>query len=356
MNPLGAVSKEHAIGAAGASAWEPPSKRAEPGLESSRASLRPGGSAGLAMPEPEGMVFLAGGSFRMGSDRHYPEEAPTSQVTVERFWIDRTPVTNAQFEAFVTATGYLTLAERTPSREAYPDAPPELLRPASLVFTPTAGPVSLRDPSAWWRLTFDASWRRPAGPEGPAAAPDHPAVHIAFEDAAAYAAWAGKALPSEAQWEFAARGGLEAADYAWGDALEPDGRPMANIWLGEFPWRREAPQGYAGTTPVGLYPANGYGLLDMIGNVWELTADLYQPHRRPAGPACCAPAANPAEGRGDPRARATVPPSRVVKGGSHLCARAYCQRYRPAARQPQADDTSTSHVGFRCIRHSGSPR
>jgi formylglycine-generating enzyme required for sulfatase activity len=301
------------------------------------------------MSQAEDMVFVPGGTFVMGSDRHYPEEAPAVEAAVAGFWMDRGPVTNAQFAAFVAATGYLTLAERTPSRDAYPDAPPELLRPASLVFTPTPGPVPLRDAAAWWRLVFDADWRRPAGPEGPEAAPDHPVVHVAFEDAAAYAAWAGKALPNEAEWEFAARGGLEGADYAWGDELDPEGRAMANIWRGDFPWRREAPHGFERTTPVGLFPPNGYGLVDLIGNVWELTSDLYAPHRRIEGHSCCAPkggghAANPG-----------APMRRVVKGGSHLCAPAYCRRYRPAARQPQADDTSTSHVGFRCIRRLGRP-
>jgi formylglycine-generating enzyme required for sulfatase activity len=282
----------------------------------------------------------------MGSERHYPEEAPSSQVAVAGFWIDRTPVTNAQFGAFVAATAYVTLAERVPSPEDYPEAAPELLQPASLVFTPTAGPAPLDDPTAWWRLTLGADWRRPAGPGEAAATPDHPVVHVAFEDAAAYAAWAGKALPTEAEWEFAARGGLDDADYAWGDVLMPEGRHMANIWVGDFPWRRTATHGFARTTPVGLFPPNGYGLVDMIGNVWELTSDLYEPHRRPEKAPCCGPVASR---RPDGQAARR----RVVKGGPHLCAPGYCQRYRPAARQPQADDTSTSHVGFRCIRRAG---
>jgi formylglycine-generating enzyme required for sulfatase activity len=307
--------------------------------------------------DAEDMVFVPGGAFLMGSDRHYPEEAPVAQAAVAGFWIDRGPVTNAQFAAFVAATGYLTLAERTPSPDDYPDAPAELLRPASLVFTPTAGPVPLRDASAWWRLVFDADWRRPTGPGGPEAAPDHPVVHVAFEDASAYAAWAGKTLPSEAEWEFAARGGFDGADYAWGDELTPQGRWVANIWLGDFPWRREAPHGFERTTPVGLFPPNGYGLFDMIGNVWELTSDFYAPRAPVQGRPCCAPDA--ARGRepkgGDPAANGGGPMRRVVKGGSHLCAPAYCRRYRPAARQPQADDTSTSHVGFRCIRRLGAP-
>jgi formylglycine-generating enzyme required for sulfatase activity len=302
----------------------------------------------------EDMVFVAGGSFRMGSDHHYPEEAPAHRVRVDSFQIDATPVTNAQFARFVAETGHVTLAEREPNPADYPGAQPDMLRPASVVFTPTQGPVDLSQPMQWWRYVFDADWRRPLGPgSGLAGLEDHPVVHVAFEDAKAYAAWAGKALPTEAEWEFAARGGLDGADYAWGDKLQPGGTVMANFWQGEFPWRKSPASRFERTSPVRAYPPNGYGLHDMIGNVWEWTTDWFVPrHEAPSSP-CCVPV-NPRGGEETKSYDPAMPDirigRRVLKGGSHLCAPSYCRRYRPAARHPQPVDTSTSHVGFRCVR------
>ncbi len=286
-----------------------------------------------------GMRRLAGGWFVMGSNRHYPEEAPERAVEVGPFWIDAQPVTNADFARFVAATGHVTAAEIAPLAADYPGADPALLQPGSAVFTPTSGPVDLRRPDLWWRYVLGASWRAPLGPgSGIAGIMEHPVVHIAYPDAQAYAVWAGKALPSEAEWEFAARGGIERAAYAWGEELEPEGRRMANTWAGAFPWRSDKPAGHARTSPVGAFPANGYGLYDMIGNVWEWTIDLWEaPQASGEGPACCVPPT--------PGSQAV----RVIKGGSHLCAESYCRRYRPAARHPQASDSPTSHLGFRCV-------
>jgi formylglycine-generating enzyme required for sulfatase activity len=294
------------------------------------------------------MGFVPGGQFVMGSDRHYADETPVRRVEVGAFWMDETPVTNAAFQRFVQATGYVTFAEIAPTLEEYPDADPRLLQAGSAVFHKTPGPVMLRDPSQWWAFVFGASWKHPHGPEmgGIEALLDHPVTQVTHQDAAAYAAWAGKRLPTEAEWEFAARGGLEGAEFAWGDEFEPQGEMQANYWRGEFPWQDlkavEGPR----TTPVRRFAPNAYGLWDLIGNVWELTDDWYAPsNAAPASPCCVAK--NP---RGPQRSE---PPSlglrKVMKGGSHLCAPNYCRRYRPAARYPQALDTSTSHVGFRCV-------
>lgn len=317
-------------------------------------------SQGSDLPAPaDEMVFLPGGTYRMGSDRHYREEAPAHRVSVDGFWIDRTPVTNAQFRAFVRATGHVTLAEQTPRAQDYPGARPHMLRAGSLVFTPPRHPVDLHDVHAWWRLRFGAQWRRPLGPGSSIAGlDDHPVVHVAFADAAAYAAWAGKSLPSEAEWEYAARGGLDGADFAWGDTLTPGGRHMANTWQGAFPHENLAEDGYQRTSPVTAFPPNGYGLHDMIGNVWEWTSDFFAPsHALDAARPCCIPQ-NPRGGREeasyDPTHPAIPIPRRVVKGGSHLCAPNYCRRYRPAARQPHPIDTSTSHIGFRCVKRRTS--
>lgn len=289
------------------------------------------------------MVWLAGGTFQMGSDHHYPEERPAHAVTVAGFLLDATPVTNAQFRAFVEATGHVTLAEIAPDPRHYPGAAPHMLKAGSLVFCPPDHPVSLGDWRQWWAFRFRATWRKPRGPGSSIRGmDDHPVVHVAHRDAAAYAGWAGKALPTEAEWEFAARGGLEGAEFAWGAELTPQGRPMANIWQGEFPARARAIDGVEGTSPVRSYPANGYGLYDMIGNVWEWTADLWSSHQTPAAPnACCVPAG--------PRGEGPIP-RKVLKGGSHLCAPNYYRRYRPAARHPEPVDTSTGHIGFRCVR------
>ncbi len=301
-----------------------------------------------------GRVWIPGGTFRMGSERHYPEERPVHRVAIDGFWIDRTPVTNAMFRRFVEATGHVTFAELPPDPAAYPGALPEFLHPGSLVFVKPPGRVDLRDFGNWWRFLLGADWRHPQGPESSLEGREaHPVVHIAYADVEAYARWAGAELPSEAEWEFAARGGLDGAAYGWGSDFMPNGRPMANTWQGEFPWQNEVADGYEGTSPVDAFPANGYGLLDMIGNTWEWTSDWYQP-RHPAEQtkSCCVPR-NPrggAEaGSHDPRQPAIPIPRKVLKGGSHLCAPNYCRRYRPAARFPQPVDTSTSHVGFRCI-------
>lgn len=303
---------------------------------------------------PDAMVAIDGGRFRMGSDRHYPEEGPAHDVIVDDFAIDATPVTNAQFAAFVAATGYVTFAETVPDPADYLGMPPEMARAGSLVFMPPAGAVDLRNPALWWRFVFGADWRHPLGPDSSIEGlDDHPVVHIACADAEAYAAWAGKRLPREAEWEYAARGQLGHADYAWGDEFEPGGRPQANYWQGEFPWQNLLTDGFARTSPVRAFAPNGHGLYDMIANVWEWTADWYADrHAAPSIP-CCVPR-NPRGGAQanshDPTTLEIVIPRRVLKGGSHLCAPNYCQRYRPAARWPQPVDTSTSHVGFRCAR------
>ncbi|MFO1085290.1 MAG: formylglycine-generating enzyme family protein [Reyranellaceae bacterium] len=303
-----------------------------------------------------GMIRIPGGTFRMGSDRHYPEEAPVHGVTVDGFWIDATPVTNAQFRTFVQATGYVTWAEIDPDPKDYPGARPGMLKAGGLVFTPPNSPVDLSDWRQWWRFTFGAMWRRPHGRGSHIGGlDDHPVVQVAYRDAEAYAAWAGKALPTEAEWEIAARGGLDGAEFAWGDELTPGGRHMANTWQGTFPHENLRSDGWARTSPVRTFPPNGYGIFDMIGNVWEWTADWYSPrHEADAAKACCVPQ-NPRggaiEGSHDPHDRLRIP-RRVLKGGSHLCAPNYCRRYRPAARHAEQVDTSTSHVGFRCVVRS----
>ena len=284
----------------------------------------------------EDMVRIPGGTFRMGSDHHYPEEAPSHRVTVDSFWIDRTPVTNTQFNRFVIATGHKTFAEIPPDPKHYPGALPHMLYAGSLVFERPHSTYDLRDWSQWWTFMEAADWRHPYGPRSNInALNDHPVVHVSYADALAYAQWVGKDLPTEAEWEFAARGGLDQATYPWGDEFAPRGRMMANTWQGEFPWQNLRIDGYAGTSPVGAFPPNGHGLLDVTGNVWEWTRDRFGADETPA--ACCGPAA----GEGEER--------RVIKGGSHLCAPSYCLRYRPAARQGEAVDTSTSHIGFRCV-------
>lgn len=303
-----------------------------------------------------GMIFVPGGTFRMGSDTHYPEEAPAHNVTVDGFWIDSTPVTNKQFEKFVQDTGHVTFAETVPDLKNYPDAVPELIFAGSLVFVQPKHPVDLHDWSQWWNLMPGANWRHPYGPKSNIKGLEsHPVVHVTYDDAMAYAAWAGKQLPTEAEWEFAARGGLDGAAYAWGDEFMPSGRMMANSWHGTFPHERKSR--FKRTSPVNAYPPNGYGLYDMTGNVWEWTCDWWSDrHVADAAKACCIPR-NPrggAEGQSyDPAMPETKIPRKVIKGGSHLCAPNYCRRYRPAARHAEPVDTSTSHVGFRCIKREG---
>jgi sulfatase modifying factor 1 len=300
------------------------------------------------------MVKLPGGTFQMGSDQHYAEEAPAHRVTVAPFWIDRMPVTNRDFRRFVEATGYVTFSEIAPDPKDYPGALPHMLKPGSLVFTPPSYKVDLQDWGQWWRFEFGANWRRPYGKgKSNHGLDDHPVVHVALCDVEAYAAWAGKALPTEAEWEYAARGGLDGAEYAWGDEFTPDGKHLANTWQGAFPHENFGTDGYARTSPVGAYPPNAYGLYDMIGNVWEWTSDWYSArHDAAAQKSCCVPE-NPRGGNQagsyDPCETAARIPRKIVKGGSHLCAPNYCRRYRPAARHAQSIDSGMSHVGFRCV-------
>ena len=300
--------------------------------------LEAGRATDTASREP--LIWVPGGSFLMGSNDFYREERPVRKESVSGFWMDSHPVTNAEFREFVNATRYVTFSERQPDPAMYRDADPSLLVPGSLVFRKPRGPVDLRDYRAWWEYVPGADWRHPEGPDSTLnGLDDHPVVHVTYEDACAYAAWAGKALPIESEWEFAARGGLEGATYAWGEAFAPEGRAMANTWQGRFPWENLKADGYEGTSPVDAFPANGYGLYDMIGNVWEWTASFFTPPRAENfKKSCCLPS--------EPGGHAA---HRVMKGGSHLCAPNYCLRYRPAARQGEPVDTSACHIGFRCV-------
>ena len=310
-------------------------------------------SSQKAAAVPTKMAWISDGTFWMGSDRHYPEEAPEHQVRVGGFWIDRSPVTNQDFAKFVQKTGYVTFAEIPPNPASYPGALPEMLYAGSSVFIKPGQQVDTNLYN-WWVFLRGANWRHPLGPTSSLEGLEmHPVVHIAYCDAEAYAKWAGKDLPTEAEWEFAARGGLDRALYAWGEELHPNGSYMANTWQGEFPWQNLCADGYESTSPVEAFPANGYGLRDMIGNVWEWTSDWYQPkHDTIRVKTCCVPH-NPRgaaeEASYDPSDAGPKIPRKVLKGGSHLCAPNYCQRYRPAARFPQPVDTSTSHIGFRCV-------
>jgi sulfatase modifying factor 1 len=284
------------------------------------------------------LVELPGGSFRMGSTQFYPEEAPVHAATVAALAVERHPVTNAQFAEFVADTGYVTVAEQDLDPALYPGAAPQDLVPGALVFRPTRGPVDLRDWRQWWDWVPGACWRHPFGPDSHIDdRRDHPVVQVAYPDAAAYARWAGRRLPTEAEWEYAARGGATTT-YAWGDDVAPGGRLMANTWQGRFPYRNDGALGWVGTSPVGTFPPNGFGLVDMIGNVWEWTTTQFSAHHRLDGATgCCTPVLTP-----DPTVNQTL------KGGSHLCAPEYCHRYRPAARSPQSQDSATAHIGFRC--------
>ena len=295
-----------------------------------RCSAYAGLPKGFGPSNRAGMLKLGGGRFLMGSDRHFPEERPARSAEVGTFWIDRHEVTNAQFKRFVDATGYVTIAEQPVDASRYPGAPPELLQPGGFVFHQPEGSVSPADFRAWWRYRPGASWRQPEGPGSSIAdRMNHPVVHVTRDDAMAYARWLGRDLPTEAEWEFAARGGLEAKEYVWGEEKTPSGQWQANVWQGRFPVSNQMLDGFAGTAPVGCFDQNGFGLSDMAGNVWELTRDDYRDLRGPqAGMA-------------------------VVKGGSHLCSDNYCFRYRPSARQPAALDSGTAHIGFRTVIREG---
>jgi formylglycine-generating enzyme len=297
-----------------------------------------------------GMTFIPAGSFTMGSERHQPEERFSHIARVGGFWIDRHEVTNAQFKQFVDATGYRTLAERGLDPKTHPGMDKELLVPGSVMFIRPTDVKGGGRITQWWQYVADANWRAPAGPGSTIADKDnHPVVHIAYEDALAYARWRGHDLPTETQWEFAARGGRDGED-DWSSAFDSDGKPIANTWQGIFPVLDTKEDGYAGTAPVGCFKPNGYGLYDMIGNVWEWTSDWYRPgHPReaafnPTGPDLVTMRSAPGQAA-----------RRVIKGGSHLCASNYCSRYRPAARQPQEIDLSAAHLGFRTVLNKSNP-
>jgi len=300
------------------------------------------------MPNNHDQVLLPGGTFTMGSDEFYPDEQPVHECEVAPFRIDRYAVTNEQYTAFVDDTGYVTVAERELDPSNFPGADPADLVPGAMVFTPTRGPVDLRDWRNWWRWQPGAYWRRPFGPGSSIDGRlRHPVVHIAFEDAQAYADWAGLRLPTEAEHEYAARGGLEGRRFAWGDEPYPGGVAQANSWLGRFPYDN---QGVGDAAPVGSYPANGFGLYDMTGNVWEWTTDFYTPRhlRLSDKPVDAGKRANLLAAASAQDGFPSIP-RRVLKGGSHLCSPDYCLRFRPAARSPQAEDTGMSHIGFRLV-------
>lgn len=287
------------------------------------------------------MVELAGGGFQMGSDWS-GEEGPVHEAWVAPFRLDRFAVTNRQFAEFVAATGYVTVAERPLDPGAFPGSDPADLNPGSLVFQQTPGPVDLRDWRQWWAYVPGASWNTPHGHGSDVSSlSEHPVVHVAYDDARAFADWAGKRLPTEAEWEYAARGGLTGATYAWGEKPNVPGAPFANTWQGRFPWRNDGAQGWGGTAPVGVFPPNGFGLHEMTGNVWEWTSTPWTNGHEPNTQRClCGPATDAWSSIG----------SRVIKGGSHLCSPEYCLRYRPAARSAQTEDSATTHIGFRCAR------
>ena len=296
---------------------------------------------------PDGMVWIPGGTYLMGANDGKPDEAPVHSVTVDGFWMDKTVVTNEQFEKFVLATGYVTVAEKTPDAKDFPDAPKDMLVAGSIIFSPPPGEVSLENHYVWWKYLAGANWRQPDGPASDLKGREkHPVVHVCFFDAEAYAKWAGgKRLPTEAEWEYAARGGLKDMPYAWGKELKPGGKWMANIWQGNFPNENTAEDGFKGLAPVASFPANGYGLYDMSGNVWQWVSDWYRPdyykfsvEKNPQGPA---DSLDPDE----PGAQ-----KRVTRGGSYLCSDLYCIGYRTSSRMKTTPDTGLCHTGFRCAR------
>ena len=323
-------------------------------------------------PAPEGMVWIPGGEFSMGSadptkthcegGGHEPmrDARPIHRVYVDGFWMDATEVTNEQFARFVAATKYLTIAERKPRPEDIPGAPPEALVAGSIVFTPPGEPVDLQNALAWWRYVPGANWQHPEGPQSDLKGKEKAAaVHIAYADALAYATWAGKRLPTEAEWEFAARGGASGKPFAWGDELKPGGKWMANIFQGHFPDKNTAEDGFAGIAPVAQFPPNKYGLYDIAGNAWEWCSDWYRPDyyaqldktvgvgpvvaRNPQGPADSLDPDEPDQ------------PKRVQRGGSFLCSDQYCSRYMVGTRGKGEPSSAASHIGFRCVKVPGAP-
>lgn len=300
---------------------------------------------GDASPNTNGMVWIPAGTFWMGSDDGRPDEMPVHQVTVSGFWMDKAEVSNEEFERFVHATGYVTVAERQPDPKDFPGADPALLVPGSVVFSPPKEAVPLDDATAWWRYVPGANWRHPEGPSSTIVGREkYPVVQVAWDDAVAYAKWAGKRLPTEAEWEYAARGGLDRQPYVWGSELTPNGKWQANIWQGNFPNENTSADGFTGLAPVASFPPNGYGLYDMAGNVWEWCADWYRPdyyaHSPTSNPTGPADSFDPEE----PGAR-----KRVQRGGSFLCNDTYCSGYKPASRMKCTPDTGLSHSGFRCV-------
>lgn len=299
-----------------------------------------------------GMKWITGGTFQMGSEGGQPDEKPVHEVTVDGFWMDTYELTNEEFEKFAKATGYVTIAERKPKQSDFPDAPPEALVPGSIVFTPPPGEVPLNDHMAWWRYVPGANWRHPEGPDSTILGREkHPVVQVAWFDAMAYAKWAGKRLPTEAEWEFASRGGKEKLTYTWGNEKTPEGKWMANIWQGSFPNGNTLQDGFKLQAPVGKFEPNGYGLFDMAGNVWEWTSDWYMgdyyaksPKQNPQGP----------QESYDPNEPGVW--KRITRGGSYLCTEAYCWGYRPAMRMKTSPDTGLNHTGFRCVRNGPPPK
>jgi len=325
------------------------------------AALHPVATKAEKPATPEGMVWIAGGEFSMGCELPGSKlnERPIVKVSVEGFWIDEHDVTNAEFRKFVTATGYKTTAERPVDWEEIkkqlepgtPKPPDEVLQPGSMVFTPTKGPVDLADMGAWWAWTIGANWQHPEGPKSNIdGRDDHPVVQVSWDDAVAYAKWIGKRLPTEAEWEFAARGGLGGKRFGWGDEFKPGGKFMANTWDGEFPYKNNKEDGYERSSPVKSFPANGYGLYDMGGNVWNWCSDWYRvdTHARlKLDPSSCK---NPQGPKSSYSPEHPNQPERVTKGGSFLCHVDYCESYRPAARRGTPPDTGMSHIGFRCVK------
>ncbi len=322
------------------------------------AALTAGGStSSSSVNAPPGMVWIPGGEFDQGSDEEFQDARPVHRVSVDGFWMDATEVTNAEFERFADETRYVTVAERIPRAEDYPGALPDMLVPGSVVFSPPRKAVPLDNHFQWWNYVKGASWRHPEGPDSSIAKRmHHPVVHIAFEDALAFAKWAGKRLPTEAEWEFAARGGLARKKYPWGDEFRPGGKFLANTFQGHFPDHNTAQDGYVATNPVKAFPPNAYGLYGMAGNVWEWVSDWYRPDyyarladtggvaRNPPGPADSFDPSEPGVAK------------RVQKGGSFLCTDQYCSRYMPGGRGKGAPDTGTNHLGFRLVRSASSPR